>query len=78
MIDGLKDSLLAASWVEMGWKQEWKHGDHSEGQCSCPGEQWIKVVIKKWKKWMNSGYIMEVVCQIWLMGMREMRKKKQE
>lgn len=47
MIYGLKDSLLAASWVKMGWKQEWKHGDHSEGQCSCPGEQWIKVVIKK-------------------------------
>lgn len=36
-----KNSLLAALWVEMGWEQECKQGDHT---AASTGEQWIKVV----------------------------------
>lgn len=27
----LKIFILATSWIETGWEQEWKQGDHSEG-----------------------------------------------
>lgn len=33
-------------------------------------------VTERWKKWINSGYIMNEVCQTLLMWMREIRERK--